>query len=293
MTDHNKEIDAHSGTETTGHEWDGIKELNTPLPRWWLYIWYATILWSIVYWVFMPAWPGLPGAEGNTPGLRNHSDRALVAEAVEELRSERSAKAQILLGATLEEIETDNDLGQFAREMGESVFGDNCATCHGAGGRGFKGYPALGDDVWLWGGTLDDIQHTITYGIRSAHDETRYSEMPAYGKLGFLTQDEINDLTQYVLNLSGQESDQAAVTRAQPVFERECTACHGVDGSGDRLVGAPNLTDSEWLYGSTPAEITNTIYNARNSVMPAWNERMDEATIKAVAVYVHSLGGGE
>ena len=293
MTDHNKEIDAHSGTETTGHEWDGIKELNTPLPRWWLYIWYATILWSIVYWVFMPAWPGLPGAEGNTPGLRNHSDRALVAEAVDELRSERSAKAQILLGATLEEIETDNDLGQFAREMGESVFGDNCATCHGAGGRGFKGYPALGDDVWLWGGTLDDIQHTITYGIRSAHDETRYSEMPAYGKLGFLTQDEINDLTQYVLNLSGQESDQAAVTRAQPVFERECTACHGVDGTGDRMVGAPNLTDSEWLYGSTPAEITNTIYNARNSVMPAWNERMDEATIKAVAVYVHSLGGGE
>ena len=185
MTDQTKEIDVPSGTETTGHSWDGIKELNTPLPRWWLIVWYGTIIWAIIYMIFMPALPALPGMGTNTPGLRNHSDRDNVAVAVQELRSERAAESGVLLDASLEQIETDRDLQQFALAMGDSLFGDNCATCHGAGGRGAKGYPALADDIWLWDGTLDGIQYTITHGIRDPENEdTRFSLMPRFGRDG-------------------------------------------------------------------------------------------------------------
>ncbi|ACT59362.1 cytochrome-c oxidase, cbb3-type subunit III [Hirschia baltica] len=294
MTDNkNKDVDAFSGVETTGHEWDGIKELNNPLPRWWLYVWYATIAFSILWWILMPAWPALPGFQGNTVGVWNQSDRAQVGEAVGELRSARIENAQKLMSASLEEIEKTPELQQFALAMGESSFGDNCATCHGAGGRGAIGYPMLADDVWLWGGSLDDIQQTITYGIRSTHDETRYSEMPAFGRDGFISESEIDDLVQKVLSLSGQEANTDAVARAEENFEYQCASCHGVDGTGDRTFGAPNLTDQEWLYGGDASAIRETIYSARNSIMPHWNERLDEATIKALAVYVHTLGGGE
>lgn len=289
----NKDVDAHSGVETTGHEWDGIKELNNPLPRWWLYVWYATIAFSVLWWVLMPAWPALPGSQGNTVGVWKQSDRSQVGEAVGELRAARVENAQRLLNSSLEEIENTPELQQFALAMGESSFGDNCATCHGSGGRGAIGYPILADDVWLWGGTLDDIQHTITYGIRSTHDETRYSEMPAFGKDGFISEPEIDDLVQKVLSLSGRDANMEAVQRANENFEIQCSSCHGVDGKGDKEMGAPNLTDSEWLYGSSSGAIRKTIYHARNSIMPHWNERLDEATIKALAVYVHTLGGGE
>ncbi len=296
MTDkHDKEVDIHTGTETTGHEWDGIKELNTPLPRWWLYIWYATIVWAVVYMVLMPAIPGLPGANGATAGLRNHSDRDIVAADVASLRDARSAQAATLMAASLQDITTDHELQQFALAMGESAFGDNCATCHGAGGRGALGYPSLADDVWLWGGSLDDIQQTIAHGIRSDVDfETRTSEMPAFGRDGYLSEHEIDEVTQYVLQISGHEEfDASQAALGVTLFEEQCAACHGSDGKGDRIFGAPDLTDAEWLYGDSPAAVRETIYNARNSSMPAWNERLDEATIKALAVYVHTRGGGE
>jgi len=292
-TEH-KDIDTISGTETTGHTWDGIKELNTPLPRWWLITWYITIIWAIIYMIFMPALPALPGMGTNTPGLRNHSDRDLVAAAVEELRSERAAQSQILLNASLQEIETDRELQQFALAMGESLFGDNCATCHGAGGRGAAGYPSLADDVWLWDGTLDGIEFTLRHGIRHEADlDTRFSAMPSFGRDGILSTEEIGDLTQYVLHVSGQEADMAAVGRATPAFDMHCASCHGINAQGDRSQGAPNLTDAEWLYGGSESVIYETIYNARNSHMPAWQDRLDDASIKAVAVYVHTLGGGE
>ncbi|MFC7290522.1 cytochrome-c oxidase, cbb3-type subunit III [Hirschia litorea] len=295
MTDNNKQkdIDAHSGVETTGHEWDGIKELNNPLPRWWLYVWFMTIAFSLVWWVLMPAWPAPPGAQGNTQGVWKQSDRTQVNEAVNKLKAARVESAQALLTASLQEIENTPELQQFALAMGESAFGDNCATCHGSGGRGAIGYPILADDVWLWGGTLDDIQHTITYGIRSSHDETRFSQMPAFGRDGYISEQEINDLVQKVLSLAGKPSDQEAAFRAGENFEVQCASCHGSDGTGIRELGAPNLTDSEWLYGGSANQIRETIYNARNSTMPHWNERLDEATIKALAVYVHTLGGGE
>lgn len=295
MTDHKRDIDEVSGVETTGHSWDGIKELNNPLPRWWLYIFYATIVWAIGYMIVMPAIPALPGmGMNNTLGIAGHSDRAEVARKVEALHTERAAAASQLVNASLSEIENDMSLQQFALAMGESAFGDNCATCHGAGGRGAKGYPMLADDIWLWDGTLEGIEYTLRHGIRHAEDpDTRRNTMPAFGRDGLLTPREIDDLVQYVLNLSGRESDRAAVDRAAPVFATQCVTCHGADGKGNRQLGAPDLTDHEWLFGGEPRDIQQTIYSARNAHMPAWQGRLDDPTIKALAVYVHSLGGGE
>ncbi|MEO1553270.1 MAG: cytochrome-c oxidase, cbb3-type subunit III [Pseudomonadota bacterium] len=289
-----RDVDDHSGIETTGHSWDGIKELNNPLPRWWLYIWYGTIIWAVVYMILMPAIPALPGLGTNTTGLRNHSDRVLVAEAVQDLKTARVAQSASLLEASLEEIETDRELQQFALAMGESLFGDNCATCHGAGGRGAVGYPILADDVWLWDGTLDGIEYTLRHGIRHDDDvDTRFSLMPAFGRDGLLSSDQIDGLTHYVLRVSGQEADIDLADGVADLYQQQCATCHGVNGQGDRMQGAPNLTDREWLYGSGEAAIYNTIYNARNSHMPAWQDRLDDASIKALAVYVHTLGGGE
>lgn len=295
MTDHKRDIDEVSGVETTGHSWDGIKELNNPLPRWWLYIFYATIVWAIGYMIVMPAIPALPGmGMNNTLGIAGHSDRAEVARKVEALHTERAAAASQLVNASLSEIENDMSLQQFALAMGESAFGDNCATCHGAGGRGAKGYPMLADDIWLWDGTLEGIEYTLRHGIRHAEDpDTRRNTMPAFGRDGLLTPREIDDLVQYVLNLSGREADRAAVDRAAPVFATQCVTCHGADGKGNRQLGAPDLTDHEWLFGGEPRDIQQTIYSARNAHMPAWQGRLDDPTIKALAVYVHSLGGGE
>jgi cytochrome c oxidase cbb3-type subunit 3 len=295
MTDHDKEIDEVTGVETTGHVWDGIRELNNPLPRWWLYIFYATVIWGILYMIFMPAIPALPGmGVNNTPGLRGHSDRALVAQEVSRLQAARAEGGAQLLTATLEEIETDLTLQQFAMAMGESAFGDNCATCHGAGGRGARGYPMLADDIWLWDGTLDGIEYTIRHGIRHYEDpDTRISAMPAFGRDGLLTARQIDDLTEYVLQIAARPANAAAAARAAPLFDQQCASCHGDRGEGNRDVGAPDLTDQEWIFGGEARDIRQSIHAARNAHMPGWQGRLDDATIKALAVYVHALGGGE
>ena len=293
MSDHEKHIDAETGVETTGHEWDGIRELNNPLPRWWLYIFYITIVASVVMWVFMPAWPALPGMGTNTLGISGQSDRSDVAAAVGDLRSARAETGQALINASLEEILADPELRQFAQAAGESAFGDNCATCHGAGGRGFPGYPTLADDVWIWGGSLDEIQHTITYGIRQDNDETRFSMMPAFGRDQTLSSPQIRSVVHYVRTLSDLEEASEESHEGEAIFAEHCVSCHGEDALGNQEEGALNLTDFDWLYGSDFDTIYNSIYNARNSRMPAWNERLDEATIKSLAVYVYGLGGNE
>jgi len=286
----NREKDDVSGVETTGHEWDGIRELDNPLPRWWLYIFYATVVWSIGYWVVMPAWPLV---NDYTRGVLGHSQRLDVDAAIASLKEGRSALGEKLAKATPQEIEADPELQQAALAWGRSAFGDNCATCHGGGGGGNVGYPNLNDDIWLWGGTLDDIRHTLKVGIRSTHPETRLSAMPAYGRDELLEPGQIRDLAEYVLNLSGKSTDAEAVARAAPLFVDNCAACHGEDGKGLREFGSPNLTDADWLYGGDKDTIIETITNARNGVMPTWEGRLDAPTINALAVYVHSLGGGE
>ncbi|MEZ5891712.1 MAG: cytochrome-c oxidase, cbb3-type subunit III [Parvularculaceae bacterium] len=286
-----KDIDQPTGIETTGHAWDGIKELNNPLPRWWLIVFWICVIWSIGYWVLMPSWPGLTGY---LKGTRHHSERANVTEAIAALDAQRAENTRRLLAApNMQAIENDPDLQSFALAAGESLFGDNCATCHGAGGQGFKGFPNLNDDDWLWGGSLDQIRQTIRYGIRSGHSDAHVSIMQSYGAGGLLPSDTVSDLVQYVLSLSGAEHDAAAAARAAPVFAQQCAMCHGAAGQGDQAQGAPRLADPIWLYGGDATTIRETIWNGRGGVMPAWEGRLAEEEILALAVYVHSLGGGE
>lgn len=286
-----KEIDKPTGVETTGHAWDGIKELNNPLPRWWVITFYISIIWAIGYWAFMPSWPGITGY---LKGLRNHTERANVEAVMASVGAERGAQmTRLLTAGSIESIEADPDLLQYAITAGQSLFGDNCATCHGAGGQGNVGYPILVDDEWLWGGTLADIRTTIHYGIRSSHPNTRFNQMLAFGQGGLLPADQISDLVEHVMTISGRDADAAAASRGAVVFEQQCASCHGADGTGNKALGAPNLTDAIWLYGGERLDIQQSLYLGRAGAMPAWTGRLSEEQITALAVYVHSLGGGE
>ena len=284
------ERDEHSGQATTGHEWDGLKELDTPLPRWWLIVFYATIIWGIAYWILYPAWPLV---SGYTKGYFGYSSRASVAEDIAAAEKARKVFADRIAKADLATIEKDPKLLEFALAGGKSAFGDNCAGCHGTAAQGGKGYPNLSDDDWLWGGSLAAIQQTILYGVRSGHDETRVSDMPAFGKDQILTRKQISEVAQYALSLSGKETDAAAAKQGAPIFAEQCAVCHGKKGQGNREVGAPNLADAIWLYGSDPATVQQTIMYSRKGVMPYWSGRLPPATIKELAIYVYSLGGGE
>jgi cytochrome c oxidase cbb3-type subunit III len=293
MADTN-ERDDHTGTETTGHEWDGIKELDTPLPRWWLYIFYASILAAVVYWILMPAWPLM---NGYTHGVLNWSDRRNVAVEVQQLQAARAPMFDRLAHASASDLARDPELQEFARAAGESAFGDNCQTCHGAGGAGAPGYPVLADDVWIWGGSIADIEHTLRVGIRSGHPNTRTSMMPSFGRDHLLTEGQIADVTEYVITLSPAHTrlqpDRHAAARGAGIYQEQCAVCHGPGGTGDRSVGAPALSDDVWLYGGSRAEIRRQIELGRGGVMPTWERRFDDGAIRALAYYVHQMGGGE
>jgi cytochrome c oxidase cbb3-type subunit III len=285
------ELDHVSGKTTTGHQWDGIKELNTPLPRWWVYTFYATIIWAIGYWVVYPAWPLL---RSNTIGLINYSSRADVGVELANLEKIRGDKMVALGAASLEEIEKDPALLALARARGKAAFGDNCAPCHGSGGAGAKGFPNLNDDDWLWGGSLEQIQQTIQFGARSGNAKAHEGAMLAFGKDGILKKDEIVTVANYVRSLSGLPTREGYNAAAgAKLFADNCSSCHGENGKGNKELGAPDLTDKIWLYGSDEATVIETITNGRAGVMPAWVGRLDPSTIKALAVYVHTLGGGK
>ncbi|MEP9351697.1 cytochrome-c oxidase, cbb3-type subunit III [Xanthobacter sp. KR7-225] len=287
--DHHGSVDPATGISTTGHEWDGISELNNPLPRWWLWVWYATIVWSIGYWLLFPAWPLISGA---TPGLLGWNSRNSVAMQIADLNALRAESAAKLANASLEQIEQTPALLNLARAQGRVAFADNCAPCHGAGGGGTTGYPNLNDDDWLWGGSLPQIQQTIEHGIRSGDPDAHQGNMPAFGRDGILQKPEISAVANYVRVLAGLQQPGADQAKGKEVFEANCAACHGEDGKGNQELGAPNLTDGIWLYGSDKATIEAGIINGRGNVMPAWHARLDSTTIKALTVYVHSLGGG-
>ncbi len=285
------ETDEVTGTATTGHEWDGIKELNTPLPRWWILTFYATIIWALGYTVLYPAWPLLTKA---TPGILGYSSRAEVAAEIAAAQAAQAQWLEKIRTASLEEIVADQDLLQFARAGGAAAFKVNCVQCHGSGATGSPGYPNLNDDDWLWGGTLDQIHTTLQNGVRfTLNGETRDSRMPAFGADGVLTPEQKSDVANFVVKLSGGEADAAAASRGEPVFAENCVACHGDRGQGNREMGGPNLSDQIWLYGSDLAAIMAQVQKPRHGVMPAWGGRLDATTIKQLAVYVHSLGGGE
>lgn len=290
--EHASELDAVTGRTTTGHEWDGIKELNTPLPRWWLNIFYATILWSIGYFIVYPAWPGI---SSYTKGVIGYSSRAEVAVELEALKAKRAAAAADLAKVELGAIKADPKLLSLALAQGKAAFGDNCAPCHGIGGAGSKGYPNLNDDDWLWGGTLDEIHTTLRHGIRSANDEkTRISAMPAFGRDGLLKKDEIRNVANFVVELSGGKAEPGYnKAGAAKIFAENCASCHGEKGLGNKELGAPNLADAITLFGNGLDDVIETVTNSRNGIMPAWAARLDPVTVKSLAVYVHSLGGGK
>jgi cytochrome c oxidase cbb3-type subunit 3 len=288
---HNRrEIDPATQIETTGHEWDGIKELDTPMPRWWLWTFYATIVWGVVYTILFPAWPLVSGA---TPGVLGYSSRHNVAAEIAAAKQANSDLDARLVGTDLAAVENDPELLHFATAGGAAVFRNYCSQCHGAGAGGVVGrYPNLLDDDWLWGGTAADIQQTVTHGIRyDADPDARYSQMPAFGEL--LSPAEIDGLVQHILSLSGQEEDPALAAESQQLFLDNCASCHGEAGTGGREFGAPNLSDGIWLYGGDTAAIRTSIEKARFGIMPAFGGRLSPEDIAKVAVYVHNLGGGE
>jgi cytochrome c oxidase cbb3-type subunit 3 len=282
--------DTAKDADTTGHEWDGITELNKPLPKWWLWTFYACIVWAIGYWLLMPAWPLVASY---TRGFLGYSQRETVATELDEAKAAKAEFRQSIAASDLAAINADPELLRFALAGGEATFGDNCAPCHGRGAQGAFGYPNLRDDSWLWGGTLNAIQQTILHGIRADDPQTRSNQMPAFGRTGLLTEPQIGDVAEYVLSLSGNATDQAAADRGTKIFTENCVACHGPEGKGNPALGAPDLADELWLYAGDKATVANTVRNGRGGVMPAWATRLDPETVKELAIYVHSLGGGQ
>lgn len=284
------EIDEVSGVETTGHEWDGIKELNTPMPRWWLWTFYGTVLFSLVYTIAYPAWPLVNEA---TEGVLGWSSRGALIEEIEAAEQAKADRVDAIENASVEEILDDEALRQFAVAGGSAAFKVNCVQCHGSGAAGSPGYPNLNDDDWIWGGTIDAIHTTIRHGVRNDQsDEARFSDMPAFGADEILSREEIADTAAYVRTLAGEEADSEAATRGETLYADNCAACHGEAGEGVEDLGAPRLSDGIWLYGGSAEAIASQISKPRHGVMPAWEGRLSEATLKQLAVYIHSLGGG-
>jgi cytochrome c oxidase cbb3-type subunit 3 len=284
---------APTQVETTGHEWDGIEELNNPLPRWWVWVFYATIIWGIWYTIAYPAWPMLTQA---TQGYLGYDNRQAVAEEIKRFDDANAEIKAKLVAAPLADIPATDELNSYATAAGAAVFKTWCAQCHGSGAAGVqgKGYPNLTDNDWLWGGDMEQIYLTINHGIRNTTDpDARYSEMPKFGVDGLLEAPQINEVVEYVLQMSGQEHDAALASAGATVYADNCAACHLEAGEGDRAQGAPALNDAIWLYGSDRETIHTSVFGARFGVMPAWAGRLSEDEVRAVTAYVHSLGGGE
>lgn len=283
--------DPITGTDTTGHEWDGIRELDNPLPRWWLWTFYATIAWAFAYVIAYPAFPLISGAP---KGALGYSSRANLHADIAEAKAAQADALAKIESMSLAEIRDDPTAFQFAVNGGRAAFAVNCSQCHGSGAAGSPGYPNLNDDDWLWGGSLEAIQATLNHGIRFAQSaDTRFSEMPAFGRDGLLTHNQIIQTAHYVRSLADLDHDAKLASAGKPVFDENCAACHKADGSGDQEQGAPKLNDAVWHYGDTIDDIASQISTPRHGVMPAWQGRLDAATLKQLAVYVHSLGGGE
>ncbi|WP_028002373.1 cytochrome-c oxidase, cbb3-type subunit III [Sinorhizobium arboris] len=289
MADKHKHVDDISGVETTGHEWDGIRELNNPMPRWWVYTFYATIIWAVGYAIAYPSWPMLTEA---TKGVLGYSSRAEVSAELADAKAVQAGNAERIASSPIEDIMADPELKQFAISAGASAFKVNCAPCHGSGAAGGKGFPNLNDNDWLWGGNPKEIYQTIAHGIRyDGDEETRVSEMPVFADM--LTPDEMRATAAYVLSLTAMPSNPALVEPGKQLFADNCASCHGADAKGSRELGAPNLADAIWLKGEGEQAITDQMRSPKHGVMPGWVKRVGDPVVKDLAIFVHSLGGGE
>jgi cytochrome c oxidase cbb3-type subunit 3 len=284
------EKDPVSGTETTGHDWDGLRELNTPLPKWWLYTWYACIAWALAIFVL---YPSIPGLHSYWHGLIGYSARRVAMAEWHDMQAKHGPAMQQIGSQPIDAVAHDPRLLETALQAGRITFANNCQPCHGQNGSGRIGYPALGDDVWIWGGKLTDIQTTITHGVRAGDPDSRQSAMPNFGTDGILKPAEIGQVADYVGAWWGVTPAGTDTSAGAKLFADNCTACHGDHGQGNRDFGAPPLNAHVHLYGDTREAIVAQVTHPRQGVMPNWNARLDPATIKSVALYVHALGGGE
>ncbi len=293
------EFDPVSGQSTSGHEWDGIRELNTPMPIWWVYTFFACIVFAVAYCIVYPA---IPLGDHFTPGMggglaRQQLEKDLTAQAVKfKVQRDRIAALSVA------DIAKDPDLLAYALKGGDALYRNNCQPCHQAGGGGAVGYPVLSDNVWIWGGTLESIETTLTHGIRSEKDpETRQSMMPAWGRDKLLTSEQISQVADYVVAMEAQKAPASGAGRE--IYLANCAACHSSDGAkaisdGNPAVGAPPLGSGVGLYAGPNKVVTKEIavaqiYNPRHGVMPAWSDRLTVSEIKELTLYVHELGGGQ
>lgn len=291
LPSHEKSQMAADDYSTTGHEWDGIKEFDKPIPRWWLWSYYLSIIFSIGYVI---AYPAIPLVSDYTKGVLGWSSRDAVEQQISAAKLAQSKYIDALQTASLDEISANEELMTFAVEGGKSAYAVNCVQCHGSGATGSAGYPNLNDDEWLWGGTLDDIYTTVSHGIRfEQDDDTRYGDMPAFLTDEILEKQDILQVANFVRSFSGLDHDAAAATAGAEIFADNCASCHAEDGTGDQEQGAPNLADAVWFYGADLDTIVTSISGGRKGVMPAWAHRLDDTTIKQLTMFIHSRGGGQ
>jgi cytochrome c oxidase cbb3-type subunit 3 len=275
---------------TTGHEWDGLQELNRPLPKWWIYVFFATVVWAVG---FCLLYPSVPGITGYFHGIVGSYQRDAVDADVAAVAQQRAGAMDRIKKLSFAEIRKDPQLLAVAETAGRITFAENCQPCHGAGGGGNPGFPALAAGNWLWGGKLEDIQQTVTFGIRSGLDDARNSQMPRFGADGILKPAEIQTVADYAATLFGLPATGTNPAEGKRIFAENCAVCHGDAGQGNREVGGPRLAARTHLHGGDRAAIVAQIKTPHMGVMPNWNARLDLAKIKSVTLYVHSLGGGE
>jgi cytochrome c oxidase cbb3-type subunit 3 len=276
--------DELTGHRTTGHEWNGITELNTRVPR---AVWWAigiTHLWALAVWLLLPSWPLL---NTYTHGLLGIDQRELVAGDLAAGQRYRAHWVARFEGDTLPEIRDDASLMEIVRGAAPALWQDNCGACHGRTGGGGPGFPNLTDDEWLWGGSDEAVVASILYGVNASHPETRISQMPGFGPDALLTRDQIRTVALHVRSLSGlARPEPSAAAEGQQLFLENCAGCHGEDGTGNDDLGAPDLTDSAWIYGGDPDSLFETIHDGRQGWMPAWEGRLTSAEVKMLSVYL-------
>jgi cytochrome c oxidase cbb3-type subunit 3 len=288
-----EERDPHTGYLTTGHEWNGIKELNTPVPRLVYFFLIATALFSIGYWILMPAWPI---GTTFTRGLLGIDQRTSVEADLQAATAERKAWSEQIEAKSYDDIGRDSELMRVVRQAGQTLFRENCAACHGSNAQGGKGYPALTTTSWLWGGDPETLAETIRVGINSAHKDSRVSQMMAFGRDGILKRDEVEDVVAYVRSLSDQKVARDTPTprldAGKALYAANCVSCHGDEAAGKTDVGAPDLTDRAWIYGGDLQSVYSTVWNGRQGKMPAWEERLSAVDRKILALYLTDLTRG-
>lgn len=279
-----EERDPLTGHKTTGHEWNGITELNTRVPR---AVWWAigiTHVWALIIWILLPSWPLITTY---TKGLLGVDQRELVQGEIQAGQRYRAYWEANLGAASLDKIRGEQALMDVVVASAPTLWGDNCAACHGMLGVGGPGFPSLTDDAWLWGGSDEAVLESIRVGINTTHPDTRVSEMLAFGQLDVLTRDQIRAVAAYVQSLSGlADPDPEVRAEGQTIFEVNCASCHGDDATGMNEVGAPNLTDAFWIYGGSDEAIFTSIHDGRRGWMPAWEGRLSEAQNKILALYL-------